>query len=720
MTVSVAPPIISYVGDGAATSFAFPFRILEETDMEVQFDGIVQAGGFNIPVVGLDSGGDVIFAIAPPTAVVIVLRRRVLVNRTNDYIEGDGLSSGTLDNDFDRVVMMIQENATFGATITETGGLDMQGNNIINVAEPVNASDAATMGYVDSTVINGGAVKVAELHIATAGQTVFTLATPYLVGFNIIKVYINGVFQNIGAFLETSTTSITFTSPLTLGDEVQFTSDASLSVLTTTAADVSVAGGTNVQSHIDNNGNPHGTTSTQVGLGNVENILNNLNAIIDPNTANDNTQGYQLGSRWINTTNDSSFTLVDATTGAAVWSVGGGNSEIQVETIVATGGQTVFNLANSYEVGTNTIEIHINGVHQAPAAYAETSSNVITFTSPLTLADDVVFRVIAISIGGGGGGGISDHTLLTNIGVNTHAQIDTFITGHTHLESDITDLQNYQPLDSDLTTIAGLAHIPGNVITSSGGVWTSGPGGGGASDNWLNANNGVNFVSAPVGSGTNSIASGNGATASMESAIAIGDNASATAIRAGAIGSDVVNNVGDSFRAGNSFTNILHLRNSGRLHLSGTQAAYVFPGYTTALLPVAVSGASVYDTDTQTIKSFNGSVWLDNNHVHDYVPLDINLLSGTSYTLSLTDGGNAISLSNVGAITLTIPTNASAAFAIGTEIVVYQEGAGQVSIVGPGVVIDSADSLLSTRTQYSGITMIKKSINTWIVIGDLA
>lgn len=65
------------------------------------------------------------------------------------------------------------------------------------------------------------------------------------------------------------------------------------------------------------------------------NIFGNFAATIDPTISNDNTQGYEIGSQWINVTTDATFTCVDITTGAAVWvqtNGGGGGSLVLLET----------------------------------------------------------------------------------------------------------------------------------------------------------------------------------------------------------------------------------------------------------------------------------------------------------------------------------------------------------------------------------------------------
>lgn len=70
-----------------------------------------------------------------------------------------------------------------------------------------------------------------EIQTATAGQTVFNLATiSYTPGTNTLAVYIDGVNQYEGdSYLETDGDTVTFTSGLHVGAEVKFTTTTTLS-----------------------------------------------------------------------------------------------------------------------------------------------------------------------------------------------------------------------------------------------------------------------------------------------------------------------------------------------------------------------------------------------------------------------------------------------------------------------------------------------------------
>lgn len=98
----------------------------------------------------------------------------------------------------------------------------------------------------------------------------------------------------------------------------------------------------------------------------------------------------------------------------------------------------------------------------------------------------------------------------------------------------------------------------------------------------------------------------------------------------------------------------------------------------------------------------------------------LNSQIGTTYSLVLTDKGGMVRMNNVAANTLTVPTNASVAFTIGTQILIYQEGAGQTTISpAGGVTINTADGATKLRVQHSVATLIKIATNTWVLSGDI-
>jgi hypothetical protein len=104
--------------------------------------------------------------------------------------------------------------------------------------------------------------------------------------------------------------------------------------------------------------------------------------------------------------------------------------------------------------------------------------------------------------------------------------------------------------------------------------------------------------------------------------------------------------------------------------------------------------------------------------LNETIPL--NAQTGTTYTLVAGDAGDLVTLTNAAAITLTVPLNSSVAFAIGTQITITQAGAGTVTVAGAvGVTVNSADSDLKLRTQWSAATLIKIDTNSWILIGDI-
>lgn len=92
-----------------------------------------------------------------------------------------------------------------------------------------------------------------------------------------------------------------------------------------------------------------------------------------------------------------------------------------------------------------------------------------------------------------------------------------------------------------------------------------------------------------------------------------------------------------------------------------------------------------------------------------------------STTLALNHAEKTIRVNASGAVTLTVPTNASVAFPVGTCIVVTGVGTGTVSFTpASGVTLNSKDGKLSIDGQYAAVTLYKSDTNVWELWGALA
>jgi len=99
----------------------------------------------------------------------------------------------------------------------------------------------------------------------------------------------------------------------------------------------------------------------------------------------------------------------------------------------------------------------------------------------------------------------------------------------------------------------------------------------------------------------------------------------------------------------------------------------------------------------------------------------INIQSGTSYTLQLSDAGKLIQTTSTSNNTVTIPTDLNVPFPVGTRITIQKlpydntttiTGDSGVSILYPGSV-----KLVITE-QYGKRTLLKIDTNQWIVLSD--
>jgi hypothetical protein len=101
--------------------------------------------------------------------------------------------------------------------------------------------------------------------------------------------------------------------------------------------------------------------------------------------------------------------------------------------------------------------------------------------------------------------------------------------------------------------------------------------------------------------------------------------------------------------------------------------------------------------------------------------ISVNAQTGTAYTPGTAQVGQLTTLNNAAAQTITIPANATTAFAIGDQLNFMLLGTGTATFAPGGTaVIRSAGSKLKLTTQYAVCTVLKWDTDAWIMVGNVS
>lgn len=131
--------------------------------------------------------------------------------------------------------------------------------------------------------------------------------------------------------------------------------------------------------------------------------------------------------------------------------------------------------------------------------------------------------------------------------------------------------------------------------------------------------------------------------------------------------------------------------------------------------------ATINSTGTSNNNTLNTTYTTNLAGLNAVATMSVVTESGTSRTLAnSTDANNTILCSSASATTITVPTNASQAFPVGSLVEVIQYGTGQVTVAAAGgVTVRQVDSLSKSRVQYSSLSLQKIATDEWILSGDL-
>lgn len=102
-------PLVRVLADGVQTSFSYNFPVFKDTDLKIYFDGAPQISGFTVTGAGKSEGGTVEFDTAPASGIVIMMERRMPLERLTDFLEGGDFSAQAINNELDFLIAAIQQ-----------------------------------------------------------------------------------------------------------------------------------------------------------------------------------------------------------------------------------------------------------------------------------------------------------------------------------------------------------------------------------------------------------------------------------------------------------------------------------------------------------------------------------------------------------------------------------------------------------------------------------
>jgi hypothetical protein len=207
MTVTNTTARNQYIATADQTEFAYTFEVYDKDDLVVLKNSTTLSEGSNYTVsgVGNDNGGNITLAVGATAGDIITIYRDMALNRTTDYQNSGDFLASEVNEDFDRLWLAIQQNATSDSRSVKKPVTDLSS---INMELPVASGRSHRLLGFDST----GAVeavdylKAQEVTILTEDTftgdgttTAFTLSTAPVTG-RLLQITIDGIMQAISSY----------------------------------------------------------------------------------------------------------------------------------------------------------------------------------------------------------------------------------------------------------------------------------------------------------------------------------------------------------------------------------------------------------------------------------------------------------------------------------------------------------------------------------------
>jgi hypothetical protein len=131
VTVSSTTNKHYYNGTGSQTSFPYTFKVFANTDLAVYVGGVLKAvdTDFTVSDVGVDSGGNIVFSVAPIVGTGnVTIVRKLALSQSVDLVQYGKFDAEVIEAQYDKIVMMVQQiqeqadrSIRFSATVSDAG-----------------------------------------------------------------------------------------------------------------------------------------------------------------------------------------------------------------------------------------------------------------------------------------------------------------------------------------------------------------------------------------------------------------------------------------------------------------------------------------------------------------------------------------------------------------------------------------------------------------------
>ncbi len=194
LTVGDITPRAQYTASSGQTVFAYAFPIFADGDLKVYIGPTLQTLTTHYTVSGAatSNGGNVTLVSGAGAGDIITIYRDLPVSRTSDYQTSGDLLAETLNDDFDKVVMMSQQVANKldrtiqindydeDAALTLPNKIDRGSKYLaFNAGGDLVASSGTTSSFIVSSFIENSLLAVADVAAAQSALEVYSTSNLY-------------------------------------------------------------------------------------------------------------------------------------------------------------------------------------------------------------------------------------------------------------------------------------------------------------------------------------------------------------------------------------------------------------------------------------------------------------------------------------------------------------------------------------------------------------